>query len=265
MINLQDVISKFTFNDPMVNLQLLPKELQDNILLQLLKVKLCPGKIFQNQSPDGYGVYQNGDSIMEYPPPDVSIFRALDRYWATKAMKMLYSDNTWVMEEGEVHGRHFLTPFPQHTVDRIVSVEIRLSWRDVQWTQWLGDWQTFLQRSRLEAEHAGEELDVNAARQRYNQDMADYRLWMLDVWQAKLIAIINMPLLHLKLDFITACDLGGKFQGTRFASRFLPRFTHGVPESLEIVTPRRGQEHHIRGIIMKKHRPRPRSRRMIGL
>ena len=253
MTNLQAVKPKFTSADPRVNIKLLPKELQDNILLQLIKIQVLPGKIFRSQSPDGYGVYHNGDSIMRYPPLNVDIFRALDRHWAAKAKELLYSSNTWVVGEGEEHTVQFLQSFPQEILDLIVSVEINLSWRDVQWTGWLGDWATFLHRMWVEAEANGEDLDVAAARRHYDRDVAHNRLWMLRVWQKKLEGIKDLPLKHLRLNFMTACDLDDNFLGTRFAETLMPNFTHGVPENLEIIAPRKRQENEIRELIIHRH------------
>ena len=95
---------------------MLPQEIQDIILVELLKLCLNPGIIeleFDGRqarvlSRRDYHVDQRirFTTVVDYPTLDVSIFKALNKRWANKAFSILYCDNIWALP-CVYHPHHF--------------------------------------------------------------------------------------------------------------------------------------------------------------
>ena len=116
----------------------LPRESQKLVLVQLIYLYLRPGKIFV----DKFGLvmerkkprirYPTRQSDHDYPPPDVAIFRALNKHFTEMAQHVLYQCNTFVIQQSPqpcTPNKPFLL-WQSHVLNRVESVEITPFYED---------------------------------------------------------------------------------------------------------------------------------------
>ena len=110
------------------------------IFLEQLKIFLLTGKIFLNSmgfvwkksAGESSALFKSHEDADKYGKPDVSIFRALNKYWTQRAKHLLYGCNVFVLPPtGLVHDLMELFELWDLCAQKLVkSVEVRLSMRD---------------------------------------------------------------------------------------------------------------------------------------
>ena len=191
------------------NIQNLPQEMQDAILLELLKLSLRPGKIFPSKPKQ---TIEARDISMDFAPTstkyadaNVDILLALSHAWLPLAQDLLYGGHTWVIAEGEPVKTRFLSKVGQDNRARITSIELKLTWRDCGYS--LGDRVTYICTKYVEGTASG--ADVSQARilQQYATDCLQWASTLLHIWDTKFEAVRSLRLDHLKIDFMDALNL----------------------------------------------------------
>ena len=77
-------------------ISLLPRELQDHILLMLIELCLKPGKVFLHHGSDW--PFSEPTWPIKFAGVDQSIFFALNRRWSSVARGIFYEQNDWVID-----------------------------------------------------------------------------------------------------------------------------------------------------------------------
>ena len=120
------------------------------IFLELLKLYLLTGKIFLNymgnlwQDHAGFTLAYSKihDDADKYAKPDVSIFRALNKYWTERAKHLLYSYNTFVLPPTDIinDSKRIFQDWDPRVLRLVKLFEVRLA---------ISDSLDFLQCARL--------------------------------------------------------------------------------------------------------------------
>ena len=212
----------------------LPSELRLLILDHLLHSAFGPRRVY----PDNERM-------------NVMVFEALDHELLAKYHRLFFSDNIWVIGQGDRdEGVGFLHRMPKDLHDSIRRVEMSFVTRDFFRTKENHDF--WLARHFTADPHdTGNALKaLNEYREVSSRAASDLDM----MWWEKFYAVATLELDYCSLDFREAYAPDGEFMGVK-AARYLTRFVHGIPAELWIRAPTPDLEAEIRDILERNNPP----------
>ena len=173
--------------------------------------------------------YAKHDEVKHWDRPDPSFLLALNKRSLELAKDFLYSRNTFVLPKGKLTSHYFHRYFRVLCLDRIHSVSLALSWKDVK-----PDIRTMHHPMFYESQQARRERKYT----------------LLTAWAAKFNSLEALPYAdHVTVDLCEAHDPDGLFIGESSVSKILRVMK--VPPCIKLVLGSKKDKDHIEDVQKK--------------